>query len=874
MRIPSLLVAALTVAVVFGVVGPVLGGHAPTPKDYEDKMESKRTAIPAYAVTAHRVGKMVLGITNNGTFGSEYSRAGNVDFFTGEEVISCEYPKGSNVGYLYAGAFWIGAVVGRDTLVSHGADGWAYQVNTREFHPDERPFGEPIFRSIIDPNAPEYEDAVSEEDFIVRYSDTLTEGMEPDYFGRKYIPLNIQVTEASYAWSYQYAEDIVLFDYQVKNIGTQTLSGVYMGVFIDADVSFEADDLAGAQDDLAGFLETYPATCGQCDYQDTVFLAWTADNDGNLDADNPAPHTTAARIVRTPQPELDVSFNWWVANPDPQKDFGPRERPFHGKWEEPYRDFKTGGSGTPEGDANKYYVLRNREFDYDQAFTASITSNDPLWLPPNPQTKDSLTNGLDTRFLLSFGPFDIRPGENLPLSFAYLAGEDLHTVPGNGDNLAEESYDPVAYYANLDFSDLGLNSRWASWIYDNPGVDTDNDRDSGVIYICVNDSAVVDSTEVFDPDLGEDVWVYQYKPTEADTCWIEGDGVPDFKGASPPPAPKVWVEPGVGKLHVRFNGVRSETTRDVFSREIDFEGYRVYLARDERATSYSVVASYDREDFNKWVFDDDPRVDDYVLLDPPFTLKQLRCLYGDSCDDLSFSPLQYTRSSPLRIGDSTFYFEKQDYNVSQLGVQTPIKKRFPNQPYPSSLVPDSARPEELTEDGYLKYFEYEFTIEGLLPTVPYWVNVTAFDYGSPQSGLPSLETSVTVNSNMAYPLGSTGTRALSNNEIYVYPNPYRIDAGYRGRGFEGRANEDRPDDRVRAIHFANVPPKCTIRIYTLDGDLVRELVHDQDPADPTSNHAQWNLITRNTQLVVSGLYYWTVESENGEVQIGKLMILM
>ncbi|MEW5995734.1 MAG: T9SS C-terminal target domain-containing protein, partial [Candidatus Zixiibacteriota bacterium] len=83
-----------------------------------------------------------------------------------------------------------------------------------------------------------------------------------------------------------------------------------------------------------------------------------------------------------------------------------------------------------------------------------------------------------------------------------------------------------------------------------------------------------------------------------------------------------------------------------------------------------------------------------------------------------------------------------------------------------------------------------------------------------------------------------------------------------------------PDDRVRQIHFANLPPRCTIRIYTLDGDLVREIEHDMDPSDPNASHDTWNMITRNTQLVVSGLYYWTVEEPDGETQIGKLVIIM
>ena len=56
---------------------------------------------------------------------------------------------------------------------------------------------------------------------------------------------------------------------------------------------------------------------------------------------------------------------------------------------------------------------------------------------------------------------------------------------------------------------------------------------------------------------------------------------------------------------------------------------------------------------------------------------------------------------------------------------------------------------------------------------------------------------------------------------------------------------------------------------------MREIIHDRDPADPNSTHDTWDMITRNTQSVVSGLYYWTVENtETGDVQIGKLVIIM
>jgi len=104
-----------------------------------------------------------------------------------------------------------------------------------------------------------------------------------------------------------------------------------------------------------------------------------------------------------------------------------------------------------------------------------------------------------------------------------------------------------------------------------------------------------------------------------------------------------------------------------------------------------------------------------------------------------------------------------------------MRKVYPEQPYPSHLNPDSADTSELTSDGYYKYFEYEYTIENLLPTVPYYVNVTAFDFGSPQSGLGSLETAKPNQAIVAYPLNSVDSVEAGNLEVYVYPNPYRID---------------------------------------------------------------------------------------------------
>ena len=172
------------------------------------------TARPAYMLAAHRVGRIELAVTNNGTFGMEYASGESRDAFTGDPIpLSCQYPKGSGVAYLFGGAFWIGAVVGRDTLVSVGADGWQHVY---EMYPDDPPFGEMQYRSIKYSEGPYSEGAISEEDFISVYTDTFPGLTGNDFFGRPHVPLNIEVREASYAWSYAYAEDFVLFDYRIQ----------------------------------------------------------------------------------------------------------------------------------------------------------------------------------------------------------------------------------------------------------------------------------------------------------------------------------------------------------------------------------------------------------------------------------------------------------------------------------------------------------------------------------------------------------------------------------------------------------------------------------------------------------------------------------
>jgi len=845
-------------------------------------------SAPYVTLGAHKIGRIGMTITNQGHFGKGFIE-GLSDPFSGGEAPSCVYPYPSAINYLFAGSFWIGAVVGRDTLVSVGADGWH---GTMELWPDPEPRGRIILRSLANPDD---EDAVSEQDFIAIYTDTLTNPLyvaDGPLDNRPHMPLGIEITQKSYAWSYSYADDFILFDYSITNIGRKELKSVYMGIYVDGDVG-SAGSWDDAQDDICGFKRDIPSPQG-CGFIDTINIAWIADNNGKY-AEEPCPFknnsltsVTGVRVVRTPEEDtLKYSFNWWVSHGSPNLDFGPR---LAGSIEDPFRDFG-GFLGTPEGDRNKYYIMRHEEFDYDQLFSA-VDYSDQGWMAPLPLGED-IANGYDTRYLLSFGPFNILPGEVLPLSFAYVAGEHFHTDCEAFLEIFDPA-DPTPYYETFSFEEFGENATWASWIYDNPGVDTDGDGYKGKKRFCVNDSVWVSDTITVDSIV--EYWLYN----DVDTIYYEGDGIPDFVGASPPPAPELWrigtsgdtlgakilprvTEYNLGELKIRWNGFRTETTPDRFSNDFDFEGYRVYQALSPNPNNFTLVASYDKEDYNRYIWNESAEI--WELLEVPFSLDSLKKIYGKEFDpDLYFAPEQM-----YSWGGNLYYFTPEDWNQDDLLDIGGIHKVYPEEPPPTVLSLDSARllyPDELTEDGlFFKYYEYEYIMSDLLPSQLYYVAVTAFDYGSPGSNLTSLENPPSRNYVAEYAASDNSTVAEKGLDVIVYPNPYKITDNYRDVGFEGRdyvdgvysgypvIQETLPDERARAIHFLNLPHKCTIKIYTIDGDLVRELDHDYPKDSPRSMHERWDLITRNTQLAVSGIYYYTVESEYGN-QIGKLVIIM
>lgn len=179
--------------------------------------------------------------------------------------------------------------------------------------------------------------------------------------------------------------------------------------------------------------------------------------------------------------------------------------------------------------------------------------------------------------------------------------------------------------------------------------------------------------------------------------------------------------------------------------------------------------------------------------------------------------------------------------------------------------------------GDTTQYWYKFDVENLLNGWQYVFAVTAFDKGDETFNLESLESSKLANSIKIIP----GTPYTNDESVQVgvYPNPYYAKAYWDG-----------PSERLRKIYFYNLPDECEITIYTLSGDIVKRLQHNQqsnasdirwfqtysrDGSQIMSGgeHA-WDLITDNDQAIATGLYLFSVyDLRNGNIKTGKFLIV-
>jgi len=100
------------------------------------------------------------------------------------------------------------------------------------------------------------------------------------------------------------------------------------------------------------------------------------------------------------------------------------------------------------------------------------------------------------------------------------------------------------------------------------------------------------------------------------------------------------------------------------------------------------------------------------------------------------------------------------------------------------------------------------------------------------------------------------------DNIYVVPNPYVVYSNLESPGASAiRRGELR-------LQFRNLPPRCTIRIYTMVGELV-----DVIEKDDNINFAEWDILSYEGQRLAYGVYIYHVDVPGVGERIGRFALI-
>lgn len=358
---------------------------------------------------------------------------------TGEIIDHVIFPTGSDKTYAYNGALWIGGLVGGDTLVTLG---YGEIISGCELKPLDSVSGGVL-------RIGNYAD----DEFLSAAVDRATENLGG--------VLGITFTAHSYTWADSLYDDFAIINYTIQNLNDLPIVDGWIGIFVDDDIYRGTTD-AGANDDYSGMLDTL---LYDDDPTSRVFIPYGVDNDGDPGKNGwDSAAVRGAISIRLLDADFNIqrrNFNWWVA-PWSYKwtNFGPRRL---GTPEDPLRYFGNGDRlGSPVTDGDRYYILSHPEIDYPGMEVAIHDSTDG-WFPL-PDTLAEYVYGTDTRFLYSFGPFDLAPGDSLSFTMAVVLADDIHQEPTDYATYYDPQ-NPSVWRNRLNFGPLMEQHRRVDSVY-------------------------------------------------------------------------------------------------------------------------------------------------------------------------------------------------------------------------------------------------------------------------------------------------------------------------------------------------------------------------------------------------------------------------
>lgn len=101
------------------------------------------------------------------------------------------------------------------------------------------------------------------------------------------------------------------------------------------------------------------------------------------------------------------------------------------------------------------------------------------------------------------------------------------------------------------------------------------------------------------------------------------------------------------------------------------------------------------------------------------------------------------------------------------------------------------------------------------------------------------------------------------DSVAIVPNPFNL--GARDLQYQGESDK---------IMFLDLPPKCTIKIFTESGDLVKTIEHTSGSGDEAWGVVKEQHSTTNSgQVIVSGIYIAHIKTPNGDSRNLKFVVV-
>lgn len=154
--------------------------------------------------------------------------------------------------------------------------------------------------------------------------------------------------------------------------------------------------------------------------------------------------------------------------------------------------------------------------------------------------------------------------------------------------------------------------------------------------------------------------------------------------------------------------------------------------------------------------------------------------------------------------------------------------------------------------GDPKYFasgSYQFLDQNTRIGDFYYYSVVSVDNNGGKSG----RTNMTLQESAIGAAQELGT-------VYVTPNPFIAKSKFPGAAVSGSKEDE--------LRFYNLPKQCTIRIISYSGQLIETIEHNVD-----KNQVAYFQVTRNNQMLASGVYFYVVETPDGSRTHGKFIII-